>query len=78
METGGSTPWRNSFESQYEMVSIMNAVLAAQRCERDVRRVMSKIHDGGRYFFDVDMTEEQARPLGWRREREMVSVVAAD
>ena len=28
MEIGGSTPWKNIFESQYEMVSILNVILA--------------------------------------------------
>ena len=78
METGGSTPWKNSFENQYEMVSVINAILAKQKRERDVRSVMSTIHDGGHYFFDVDMTEEQARSLGWRRQHETLSTVAAD
>lgn len=78
METGGSKPWKNSFESQYELTSIMNAILATQKHERDIRRVMSKIQDGGHYFFDVDVTEEQARSLGWRKEHEIGFVVAAD
>lgn len=60
------------------MVSIMNAILATQKRERDVRHVMSRIHDGGHYFFDVDMTEEQARSLGWHRKHEIGSVIAAD
>lgn len=77
METGGSTPWKNSFESQYETVSFMNVILSTQKHERDIRRVMSKIHDGGHYFFDVNMTEEQARP--WLAcEHKLVAVVAAD
>jgi hypothetical protein len=54
------------------MVSIVNVILATQRRERDIRRVMSKVHDRGHYFFDIDMTEEQARSLGWHREHEIV------
>lgn len=66
------TPLKNIFENQYEMVSILNVILATQRRERDVRRVMSRIQDGGHYFFDVDIAEEQARSLGWRRKHEIL------
>jgi hypothetical protein len=67
MELGGSTRWKSAFESQDEMTSTMNAILARQKRDHDVRLFMSDIHAGGHYFFDVDLTEEQAESLGWQK-----------
>ena len=67
MELGGSTRWNSAFESQDEMTSTMNAILARQKRDHDVRLFMDDIHAGGHYFFDVDLTEEQAESLGWRK-----------
>jgi hypothetical protein len=72
MEKGASTPWKNSFESQYELVSIMNHILARQKKARDVRHVLSAMDDGTHYFFDLDLTGKQAESLGWRRTPEDV------
>ena len=59
MERGASTLWKNSFESEYEMVSIMNNVLARQKGVRDIRHVLSSVRGGEHYFFDVDLTPDQ-------------------
>lgn len=67
MEKGASTPWSNTFESQYELVSIMNDILSRQKRSKDARHVLGTIQGGPHYFFDLDLTEEQAQSLGWRR-----------
>jgi hypothetical protein len=63
MELGGSAPWKSTFESQYEMISTMNAILARQKRDGDIRLFMNDIHAGGHYFFDVDLSEEPATPI---------------
>jgi hypothetical protein len=32
---------------------------------------MDDVHAGGHYLFDVDLTEEQAASLGWRKRPEV-------
>lgn len=66
MEKGASAPWKNTFESEFEMVSIMTDILARQKRDRDSRHVLYRIHGGEHYFFDLDLTEEQAETLGWQ------------
>jgi hypothetical protein len=66
MEKGASAPWKNTFESEFEMVSIMTDILARQKRDRDTRHVLNRIHGGEHYFFDLDLTEEQAETLGWQ------------
>lgn len=66
MKMGASTPWKNTFESEFEMISIMTDILARQKRDRDTRHVLSMIHGGEHYFFDFDLTEEQAETLGWQ------------
>ena len=65
MEKGATTPWKRSFESQYQMMAVVNDILAHQKQDLDVRRFLSRIYEGEQYFFDVDPTERQARALGW-------------
>jgi len=65
IETGGSTPWKYSFESQYEMVFVMNSILAKQKRERDVRSEMSTIHDGGHYFFGSRASESNGSRVAY-------------
>lgn len=74
MEMAGSTPWKKTFDSRHELVSVMNGIFATQKRQQDVRRVMSKILQGGQYFFDVELTDKQAESLGWQRSPEMNSV----
>ena len=58
METGASAKWTNTFESEGEMITIMNGILARQKKQGDVRRVLGQIRGGGFYFFDLDLTRE--------------------
>jgi hypothetical protein len=58
METGASAKWTNTFESEGEMIAIVNGTLARQKRPGDVRSVLNKIRDGGFYFFDLDLTRE--------------------
>lgn len=67
MEKGASTPWKSFFDSEYEMLSIMNDVLARQKGDKDIRHVLTAIRGGEHYFFDVDLTFEQAESLGFRK-----------
>src|SRR5690349_13306605 len=67
MRKGASTPWKNTFENQYEMVSIMNDILTRQKKGRETRHVLNRIDEGEYYFFDLELTEEQAESLGWQR-----------
>ena len=66
METGASAKWTNTFESEGEMIAIVNGVLARQKRQSDVRSVLDKIRDCGFYFFDLDLTTEEAESLGWK------------
>ncbi len=66
MKRGASTPWKNTFESEFEMVSIMTEILTRQKRDRDTRHVLSRIRGGEHYFFDLDLTAEQAETLGWQ------------
>jgi hypothetical protein len=75
-ELGGSTPWKSTFESPYAMISTMNAILARQKRDRNARLFLTDIHGSGQYFFDVDLTEEQAEFLGWQKRPEVESAAA--
>ncbi len=77
MEKGASTPWTTVFESEYEMVSTMNAILARQKRDRDIRHLISTNPTGKHYFFDVELPEEQAEFLGWRQTDEIDALVGA-
>ena len=75
MEKGASTPWTNVFESEYEMVSTMNAILARQKRDREIRYSISANPTAEHYFFDIELTEEQAEFLGWRQTHEIDTLV---
>jgi len=60
METGASAKWTNPFESEDEMITVMNGILASQKKGGDVRRLLNKIRDDCHYFFDLDLTPEEA------------------
>ena len=77
MEKGASTPWTNVFESEYEMVSTMNKILARRKRDRDIRHLISTNPTGEHYFFDVELTDEQAEFLGWRQTGEIDGLVGA-
>ena len=67
METGASAKWTNPFESEDEMITVMNGILASQKKGGDVRRLLNKIRDDCHYFFDLDLTLEEAEALGWKQ-----------
>ena len=69
METGASAKWTNPFESEDEMITVMNGILASQKKGGDVRRLLNKIRDDCHYFFDLDLTPEEAEALGWKKRR---------
>ena len=69
METGASAKWTNPFESEDELITVMNGILATQRKSEDVRRLLNKIRDDCHYFFDLDLTPEEAEALGWKKRR---------
>ena len=69
MEMGGSTPWKCSFESQHDVLSIISTIAARQKGNPDIRYMLGKAHEGEHYLFDVDLSEEQAECLGWTRSR---------
>ncbi|HUO15508.1 MAG TPA: hypothetical protein VMX38_11025 [Verrucomicrobiae bacterium] len=65
MERGASQPWKNTFDSEYELVAILNDILARQKRCKEVGRVLDLLRRGEHYFFDLDLTREQAESLGW-------------
>lgn len=67
MEVGASAKWTNAFLSEEEMIAVMNGILARQKKGGDVRYFLNKIRDGEHYFFDLDLTSEEAEALGWKR-----------
>lgn len=66
MEMGGSDKCTNTFEGEREMIETMNGILAKRKRLGDVRRVLDQIKEGGFYFFDLDLTREEAESLGWK------------
>jgi hypothetical protein len=67
MEMGASTKWSNIFESEDEMITVMNGILARQKRGGDARQWLNEIRDGYHYFFDLDLTLEEAEALGWKQ-----------
>jgi hypothetical protein len=67
MEKGASAKWTNAFESEDEMIAVMNSILARRKRSEDVRHLLNKIRSGDYYFFDLDLTPEQAEALGWKK-----------
>ena len=65
MEQGGSPPWRADFDDETELLSLMNGVLARQKSYSNVRLLSGYFRTVDRYFFDLDLTQEQAESLGW-------------
>jgi hypothetical protein len=65
MEIGASTKCTIPFESEGDMIAIMNGILAKRKVRYDVTRVLDKVRHGGYYFFDLDLTREEAESLGW-------------
>ena len=66
MEMGASPTWTNNFDSENEMISVVFRLLAKQEPPPDLRRVLNQITNGsGYYFFDLDLTSEEAESLGY-------------
>ena len=68
MEMGASAKWTKTFESESVMIATLNDILAKQkrRGHCDIRYALNKIRDGEVYFFDLDLTREEAESLGWK------------
>lgn len=69
MEMGASARWRKTFESESAMIATVNCILSRQKKLTDVgdvRHALSKIRDGEFYYFDLDLTTEEAKSLGWK------------
>jgi hypothetical protein len=68
MEMGASPKWTNNFESEDEMITVMNCILARQKKEDgDVRQFLNEIRGGDHYFFDLDLIPDEAETLGWNK-----------
>jgi hypothetical protein len=66
MEIGASPAWTNNFDSENEMISVVFRLLAKREPPPDLRRVLNQITNGsGYYFFDLDLTSEEAESLGY-------------
>ena len=65
MEVGASAEYFNSFQSEIEMIATVYDILTKQKRQDDLSRVLGQIRDGGYYFFDLDLTEEEAESLGY-------------
>jgi hypothetical protein len=66
MEIGASPRWTSNFDSENEMIAVVFRLLAKQEQPPDLRRVLNQITNGtGYYFFDLDLTSEEAESLGY-------------
>jgi hypothetical protein len=55
----------------------MNAILARQKRDREIRYSISANPTAEHYFFDIELTEEQAEFLGWRQTHEIDTLIGA-
>jgi len=75
MRQGASAKFVNEFSSEHELIVVVNRILARQKRRADARRVadvrcvLDQVRDGGYYFFDLDLTAEEAESLGWQTPR---------
>ena len=66
MAMGASPRWTGHFDSENEMIAVVFRLLAKQEPPPDLRRVLDQITNGtGYYFFDLDLTSEEAESLGY-------------
>jgi hypothetical protein len=49
------------------MITVINGILARQKRGGDARQWLNEIRDGYHYFFDLDLTPEEAKALGWKQ-----------
>jgi hypothetical protein len=66
MQIGASPKWTNNFASEDEMLAVVIRLLAKQNRPDDLHRVLHQSTNGGYYFFDLDLTAEEAESLGYR------------
>jgi hypothetical protein len=69
METGGSVKWTNTFATEIEMVAKINSILARQNKHCDMRFLLGQLRDG-HYFYDLDLTLQEALSLGWKPDQQ--------
>jgi len=68
MERGASARCTFDFDSEDEMITVVNRILSRQtKGGGDVRRVLDQIRHGGYYFFDLHLTPGEAEALGWNQ-----------
>ncbi len=67
MELGASSKWTYLFKNEDEMVEGMNRILARQNKRANIKRLLTQIRREGYYFFDLDLTQQEAESLGWKR-----------
>lgn len=70
MKHGASTPCKQNFARRCQMKAIVNNILAQQKRDLDVRRFL-RTFEGEHYFYGVEITEEQAKSLGWTEPEEI-------
>lgn len=63
------------FESESELISVLNPILQAQTRRADVSGVMKFLETSGSFQFvkganELDLTDEQAAHLGWESSKE--------
>jgi hypothetical protein len=67
MEMGASPKWTKSFKSENEIIDILSCLLSKQDRPDNVGQVLSKLRKNGEYyFFDLNLTHEEAGWLGWK------------
>jgi hypothetical protein len=68
VEKGASAKWVNNFDTEDELIAVVNPILARQRIRGDVRLLLCQIRHGDDcYFFDLDLSAQEAKSLGWQR-----------
>ena len=73
IESQESKRFTRLFLSAYEMLDVVNGILATQTKKRytPVNPDLETICGTGLYFFDLDLTVPQAERLGWKPKREI-------
>ena len=66
MQRGASAKSTKVFANEDDMIAVVNPILAKQKRRDDVRQVLDQIRHGDYYFFDLDLTNQEAESLGWK------------
>src|SRR6516225_580357 len=64
VEVGASPKWTHSFDKD-DMIDVVVRLLASQKRPDDLRHVLDRVRNGSYYFFDLDLTAEEAESLGF-------------